>query len=239
MENIIYNTLGRYLETSSPLAFGIVFVAGVLTSFTPCIYPMIPIIVSYIGSREEKSYLKNFSLSFSYVVGMAITYSALGIFAGLTGKLFGQVQTNPVTNFIVANIIILMGLSLLDVFTLPIPKFFLRWGSRLNREKKEGLIGAFSLGLASGFIAAPCTVPVFGVILVYVASRQNILFGAALLFSFALGLGFLLVMVGVFTGIMTTLPKSGVWMEKIKKGFGWLMILLGEYFLIQVGRNLM
>jgi len=230
----IYNALNVYLESSSPLAVGVAFVAGVLTSFTPCIYPMIPIIVSYIGSRKEKSRLKNFGLSVFYVIGMAVTYSVLGGFAALSGKMFGSVQTHPLTNFIIGNIIILMGLSLLDVFTLPIPKFLS--GAKQGGKKKAGFLAAFSLGLASGFIAAPCTAAVLGVLLIYVANKQNVVFGMSLLFAFSLGMGALLILIGTFTGVLTALPKSGKWMDRIKMVFGWLMILLGEYFLIQAGK---
>ena len=227
----------QYLQTSSLMVFVFVFIAGVVTSFTPCIYPMIPIIVGYIGGRKEKSRLKSFTLSLSYVVGMAATYSALGAFAALTGQFFGQIQTHYVTNLIVGNIIILLGLSMLGVFTLPIPKFLS--GPTGVRKKRDGLFGALSLGFASGFVAAPCTAAVLAVLMTYVAKRQNIILGMSLLFSFALGMGFLLLLIGTFTGIMTALPKSGVWMERVQKAFGWFMIILGEYFLILAGKGMM
>ncbi len=229
----LYNILNNSLETASPLAVGVAFIGGVLTSFTPCIYPVIPIIVSYIGSRKEKSTLKNFGLSVVYVLGMSITYSALGAFAAFSGSMFGSIQTHPITNLVIANIIIIMGLSLLDVITLPIPKFLSGSG---QKKKGGGLLPAFSLGLASGFVTAPCTVAILSVILLYVANQQNVVFGMSLLFSFSLGLGTLLIIIGTFAGAVTALPKSGKWMNRIKIGFGFLMLLLGEYFLIQAGK---
>ncbi len=232
---IFTNLLQGQLEGSAFLALPIAFGAGVLISFTPCVYPMIPIIIGYIGGKGEESKSKNFFLSLFYVIGMAITYAGLGVFAALSGKLFGQIQTNPIAHIIVANIIILFGLSLLGVFTLPLPSF-LSGGSTGQGEK--GLLGALGMGLLSGFVAAPCTAAVLGVLLAYVATKQNLMLGVALLFSFARGVGVLLLLVGTFTGIIRSLPKAGPWMERIEKFFGWAMIVLGEYFLIQAGRLL-
>ncbi len=215
------------------LAYPVSFVAGLFVSLTPCVYPVIPIIAGYIGGKAKRSRRKSFSLSIFYVLGMAVTYAILGAFAALTGRLFGEVQSSPVAHIIVANIIILFGLSMLGVFILPIPSF-----SKGPKGKKGGAFGAIGMGLASGFITAPCAAPVAGAILAYVAARQNIFFGISLLFTFALGMGVLLVLVGTFVGLLTSLPKSGVWMKRVEKGFGYFMILLGEYFLIRAGRLL-
>ncbi len=213
------------------------FIGGVLTSFTPCVYPMIPITAGYISSQNlgMRSRFNAFLLSLFYVIGVAVTYSSLGAFAGLTGRFFGEISTNPYAYFIVANIIILLGLSMLDVFAMPIPSF-LTGGASDSRHR--GFLGAFFIGIASGFVAAPCTAPVLGVILTYVAAKQNVLLGVSLLFAFSLGLGILLIAVGTFSGVVASLPRSGVWMVKIKKGIGIFMIGLGEYFLIKMGQLL-
>jgi len=223
----------QYIESSSIMAYPIVLLGGVATSFTPCIYPVIPIIVGYIGGQERQSKLTGFTLSSSYVLGMALTYAALGAFAALTGKFFGQIQNNPIVYLLVANIIILFGLSMLGLFSIPLPSFMNRTGSV---KKHRGLGGAFGLGLASGFITAPCTVAILGVLLTFIATKQNILFGITLLFSYALGMGFLLILAGTFTGFLTALPKSGMWMKRVQIVFGIFMLALGEYFLFQAGR---
>ena len=222
------------LEGTQVLAYPIAFIAGILISLTPCVYPLIPIIISYIGGKSERNRFKIFLLSLSYVIGVAITYSGLGIFAVLSGKLFGEIQTNPIAYIIVGNIIILFGLSMLDVFLLPGISSL----SRITkiRGTKGSYLGALGIGLTSGFVVAPCTAAVLGVLLSYVASRQNLFFGASLLFVFALGIGVLLIAIGTFTGILVSLPKPGTWMPKIQKVFGFAMILLGEYFLFQAGR---
>jgi thiol:disulfide interchange protein DsbD len=211
------------------------FIGGVLTSFTPCVYPMIPITAGYISSQNlgSRSKINAFFLSLFYVIGVAITYSSLGAFASLTGRFFGEISTNPYAYFIVANIIILFGLSMLDIFILPIPSFLAGVGVD---SRRRGFTGALLIGIASGFVAAPCTAPVLGVILTYVAAKQNILLGVSLLFAFSFGLGILLVLVGTFSGILSSFPKSGVWMVKLKKGLGLFMIGLGEYFLIKMGQ---
>lgn len=225
----------RYLETGSALSFLAVFAGGVLISFTPCIYPVLPITVGYIGSRSGGSRWKGFSLSICYVLGMAVTYAALGTIAALSGRVFGQMAASPLVHFLVGNLCILMALSLFDLFHLPTVPLFSGGPGNADRG---GIAGAFSVGALSGLVVGPCTAPVLGALLLYVGTRQNVLFGASLLFVFALGMGTLLLLAGTFTGFLTSLPRSGRWMETIKKGFGFFLILVGEYFLIEAGKLL-
>ena len=225
--------LQGYLETGSLLAFLSVFGAGLLTSFTPCIYPMIPITVGIIGGTGKTSRLQAFSLALTYVVGMALTYAALGVVASLTGQIFGRISASPYVLLAIANIIILFGLSMLDVFTLPMPRFLA--GKRAG-SNRSGYIGTFGMGLASGLVAAPCTAPVLGVVLAFVATRHSVVFGGLLLFTFAMGMNMLLLAIGTFAGLLTALPRSGMWMVRIKKAMGYLMIGVGEYFLIEAGK---
>ena len=224
-------TIEKYLATSSPLAVFVAFTAGVLTSFTPCVYPLIPIIISYLGSRGEQSKLHNFLMALFYVIGMSIVYTALGVLAALTGRMFGNVQSHPLVNLMVGNIFILLGLSLLDVFKIPIPGF----GTGAGTGKGHGILGALFLGFTSGFIAAPCTAAVFLAILTFVAQSKDVIFGGLVMFSFSMGLGLLLIVVGTFAGILSALPKSGNWMAAIQKFFAFVMIAVGEYFLIKAG----
>jgi len=229
MEELISN-IELYLKASLIMSFIAAFLGGVLVSFTPCIYPMIPITASFVGGRSiGGSKAKGFFLSLFYVIGVAVTYSALGVFAATTGRLFGDISSNPFMYFIIANIIIVLGLGMLDVFTIPMiaPK---------SSTKRGGFLGVFLLGVVSGFVAGPCTTPVLGVLLAYVASTQNILLGGCLLFVFAIGMSIILIIVGTFSGVMAALPKSGDWMVRIKKVLGVLMIGVGEYFLIKMGQ---
>lgn len=201
-------------------------------SFTPCMYPMVPITIAFIGAHSSGSKVKSLSLSIVYVLGMSVTYTILAAVAALTGKLFGQIQTNPWTLFIVANICILMGLSMLEVFVLPIrvPGFLAK-----AQTKKRGLAGSFLIGAMSGLVVGPCTTPVLAVLLSFVATSQNIVFGMSLFFIFAFGMGTLLIALGTFAGLLTSLPKSGMWMTKVSHMCGWILLAVGEYFLIQAG----
>lgn len=230
----LFQVAQEAIQSISLLAYPLVFLAGVATSFTPCVYPVLPIIVGYIGSQGEQSKIGGFILSSSYVLGMAITYSFLGAFAALSGMLFGQIQNNPIAYLIVGNIIIFFSLSTLGLFSLPVPSFLSRSGGGMVRRR--GIIGAFGLGLASGLITAPCTVAILGVLLTFIATKQNLFFGISLLFTYALGMGFLLILAGTFTGFLAALPKSGVWMKRAQTVFGLLMLALGEYYLVQAGR---
>jgi thiol:disulfide interchange protein DsbD len=234
MENLL-SSLQLYLQTGSVLAYAAVFLGGLLVSFTPCVYPVIPITVGYIGSRSLGSRTRGFLLSLAYVVGMAVTYAALGGVAALTGRVFGEIASSPVSHLIVGNLCILLALSLFDLFRIPLPSFPARAGAT---PWSGGVIGAVGVGMAAGLIVGPCTAPVLGALLLYVGTRHNIMMGMSLLFVFALGMGALLVLLGTFSGILASLPKSGRWLLVVKRGFGVLMILAGEYFLLEAGRLL-
>jgi len=231
MENFI-DGLSVYLHGSFILAYLAAYLGGVFVSFTPCMYPVIPITLAFIGAHGSGSKVKGFVLSIVYVLGMSLTYTALGAVAALTGKLFGQIQTNPWTYFIVANICILMGLSMLEVFTLPVrvPGFVTKVQSR-----RKGLLGSFFIGAVSGLVIGPCTAPVFAVLLSYVATSQDIIFGMSLFFIFALGMGTFLIILGTFAGLLASIPKSGMWMTRINHMSGWILLAIGEYFLIMAG----
>jgi cytochrome c-type biogenesis protein len=233
LEPFIEN-LSVYLQSSLLLSIIAAYLGGVLVSFTPCMYPVVPITVAFIGAHSSGSKIKSLFLSLVYVIGMALTYTALGVIAALTGMLFGQIQTNPWIHFVMANVFILMGLSMLEVFVIPwrVPAFIARLQPR---EKAKGLLGAFFIGAASGLVMGPCTAPALAVLLGYTATTQNIPLAAALLFVFALGMGTLLIILGVFAGLIANLPKSGLWMTRVSYLCGWIMLGIGEYFLIQAG----
>jgi thiol:disulfide interchange protein DsbD len=211
-----------------------VFLGGMLVSITPCVYPLIPITVGYIGATSVASRSRGFLLSLFYVFGIAVTYAGLGAFAALTGKLFGEISTSPWTYLIVGNIFLILGLSMMGLFILPLPSFL---ATKSTTTKKPGIFGAFLVGLSAGFIVGPCTAPVLGAVLTYVASKQNVFIGISLLFVFAFGMGILLIIVGTFTGLCATLPKSGKWLDAVKKIFGIILIICAEYFIILAGKR--
>jgi len=236
MFDTLISGLSSYIQGSMMIAYLAAFAGGIMVSFTPCMYPLIPITVSYIGTTSKRSHSDGFFLSLLYVLGTSLTYTILGSIAGLTGSLFGMIQASPWTNFIMANILIIMGLSMLDVFHITLPSIF---SSPLFTSRKKGLLGALLLGIASGIIMSPCSAPVLAVLLSYVATKQNVLFGMSLLFVYSLGMGTILIVLGTFTGIITRIPKSGPWMVGIQKVFGIIFIAMGEYFLVTAGKFMM
>lgn len=208
------------------------FTGGVLVSFSPCVYPLVPITLGFIGVKGSAGRLRGFYLSLVYVLGIAVTYSLLGLIAALTGKLFGQISTHPLSFLIVGNVCIIAGLSFFDIITFNFAGLHLQ-----NKVKRTGsYFSVFLLGLVSGLGVGSCTAPALGVILNYVAIKQNLIYGASLLFVFAYGVGFLLILVGTFSSLLLNLPKSGEWLMRIKKACGFILIAIGEYFLIKAGR---
>jgi cytochrome c-type biogenesis protein len=233
IENMVSN-LSLYLESSVLLAFLAAYMGGLLISFTPCTYPLIPVTIGIIGVQGLSSKIRGFFLSLFYVGGLALTYSILGGAAALSGSLFGQMQTTPWTYFIMGNLCLIMGLSMFDAFNipLPVPQKLLKLTGHGN---KKGFLNSFLIGIVSGVVIGPCTAPALAVLLGYVAVKTNVLLGMSLLFVFAFGMGTLLIIVGTFAGVIAALPKSGAWMTKIKYISGLILIGAAEYFLYTAG----
>lgn len=229
--------LSEALSGSPLLALAFLFGAGLLTSLTPCVYPMIPITVSVIAgtAREGQPRSRTVGLTLTYAVGMATLYAFLGALAGVTGTLFGTVSASPWALLAIGNLLLVFGLAMLDVLPVPIPRRLLEWAAR----REGGSYGAvFVLGATSGVVAAPCGAPAFAVVLTWVAATQAGLMGFAYLFVFSLGMTALLVVVGIFSGTLALLPRSGRWMVWVKRGAAILMFLMAEYYFVQAGYNL-
>ncbi len=225
------------LSQSPILAVGALFVAGVLTSLTPCIYPMIPITASVISgtAREKQPGRRTVGLTLTYVVGVATLYACLGLVAGLSGTLFGSVSTNPWVLVAVGNLFLLFSLFMLEVFPVPVPRRLLGWAG----SQGGGSYGAvFLLGASSGVVAAPCGAPAFAVVLTWVAATKAGFLGFVYLFSFSLGMTAILMAVGIFSGTVARLPRAGRWSAWIKKGSGILMLAVAQYYFVRAGYNL-
>jgi thiol:disulfide interchange protein DsbD len=217
--------LARQLAEGSVLAFAVAFGGGVLTSLTPCVYPLIPITVSIFGAKESRSRRHAMALSGLYVLGIAAMYTALGIAAALTGRAFGSVMQNPWVIGGVAVVFAAMAASMFGAFELQLPPAL---QSRLSSVGGAGFAGAFAMGLVAGVIAAPCTGPVLAAALAFVATQGSVAFGAGIMFAYALGLGLLFFLIGAFS---LHLPKSGAWMEAVKGLFGVALLAAAGVFL--------
>jgi cytochrome c-type biogenesis protein len=224
------------LLAGSPLAYALAFLGGLLVSFTPCVYPILPVTVGYVGSRCGGSRRHALLLSAAYVVGMALTYAVLGMAAGLSGSVFGEATSHPLSYLVLGNICILFALSMFDVFRLPIPAILARAGETGSAPGGTG--GAFVMGMMSGLVVGPCTAPVLGGLLLYVGASGHPVFGATLLFTFALGMGVPVVALGTSAGLLANLPKAGRWTVKVQRAFGVLLLLAGEYLLLEAGKRL-
>nr|HPQ41757.1 cytochrome c biogenesis protein CcdA [bacterium] len=217
------NRLTRALAQGSILAYIIVFIAGFLTSLTPCVYPMIPITISYIGGRSTgKGKFRGFFLSLFYVLGLALVYAILGVVAALTGSLFGSITQTPAVIGGVALLFGIMGLSVLGLFDIQLPSSL--QGRLQGGGPRSGFLGAIVMGAVAGLVAAPCAGPVVVALMTFIASTGAVFFGFTLMLAFAAGLGILFIVLGTFSGLLSALPSAGMWMDKVKKAFGVIMI---------------
>jgi thiol:disulfide interchange protein DsbD len=230
--------LSTRLSTNPALALPLVFASGVLTSLTPCIYPMIPITLAVIGGQSVGAGRRRrvVLLTLAYAVGLAAVYAALGLFAGLTGSLFGTVSANPWAYFGIANVLVLAALAMLDVVPVRLPSRIVHRASNVGEGGR--VAGTFALGAASGLVAAPCSAPVMVAVLTWVSTTKSAVLGFLYLFVFSLGMCTLLVAVGLSAGVLSSLPRAGAWMLWVKRLFALVMLGVAEYYLIKMGQLL-
>ena len=190
--------------TALPLLFG----AGLVTSLTPCVYPMIPITAGVLGGAGAvgRSRGRTVVMSLVYAVGLATVYAILGLVAGLSGSLFGTISANPWAYFIMANLLLVAALAMLDVIPVLVPERLLAWAGRFGGQS---LGAVFLMGATSGLVAAPCGAPAFAAVLTFVSGTQSAALGFLYLFVFSLGMCALLVAVGIFSGLVGALPRPG------------------------------
>jgi cytochrome c-type biogenesis protein len=232
-----FSHLAERFSGSPATALPLLFLAGVLTSFTPCIYPMIPITAAIVGGGTiggTPTRARALALTLTYVVGLALVYSTLGLFAGLSGTIFGTVSSNPWLYFAMANLLILAALSMLDVIPIELPSWLLQRAATAGGGGRPA--GVFVMGAMSGLVAAPCSAPVMAAVLTWVTNTKSAVLGFAYLFSFSLGMSTLLVVVGVSSGAVAKLPRAGIWMVWVKRAFAIIMIGVAEYYLLQAGQ---
>jgi len=227
--------------SSSPLtALPILFIAGVLTSLAPCIYPMIPITAAIVGGSAvgevPRPRSRTVALTLTYVLGLALAYASVGLFAGLTGTIFGSVSTNPWVYFAMANLLVIAALAMLDVIPVRVPTWLLTRAATAGTG--GSLYGVFVMGAASGLVAAPCSAPVMAAVLTWVTATKSGALGFIYLFVFSLGMCTILIFVGLFSGTLARLPRAGNWMVWIKRLFALIMLGVAEYYLVQMGQLL-
>lgn len=219
----------EHLFNSSPLiGLGVSFLAGVLVSFSPCIYPLIPITLGVIGATAAKGHAKGFAATALFVLGICVTYTTLGVVASFFGVLFSKFFLNPFSYILLIIFFAVGALSLLDIIKINIPFF------NFSLPHKRQGFWLFVMGLASGLAVIPCNFPVLGTILALISRKQNVLYGALCLFLFSLGYGTILLIVGAFGSLIVRLPKQGNWLNVIKKILGVVLLVVAAYFVKQL-----
>jgi len=206
----------------------LVLFLGILMSLTPCIYPMIPITVGILQSQGSSSVIRNFFLALAYTIGIATTFSLLGLMAVFTGQLFGSFLTHPLIIIPVVGLLAYLGFSMLGFYEMYTPKFL----QLIHQDNKNGsLASAFLFGIASGTVASPCLSPGLILLLSIVSTLGDKLLGFVLLFSFGIGLSLPLLLIGTFSSSLALLPRAGAWMVEAKKLFGFMLLGMCFYFL--------
>ena len=238
LHGVLPSIAGPWLDSTlrdQPLtAMALLFGAGVATSVTPCVYPMIPITSGILGGAgvAGRSRRRTFVMTLLYVAGLALVYSLLGVLAGLTGTLFGAVSSNPWAYLLMANLLLVSGLAMLDVFSVSAPGGITAWAGKITADSPGRV---FLMGAASGLVAAPCGAPAFAAVLTYVAGTGSAVLGFLYLLVFSFGMTAVLIAVGLFSGAVAALPKAGRWTLWVKRAGGVLMLAMAEYYLVKMG----
>ena len=218
---------GTLLERRGlPLVLLILFAGGLALNLTPCVYPVIPLTVSFFGGQAHGKDRRVFGLAALYVLGMATMYSALGVAAALSGKLFGSALQSPWVVGAIALVLVLLALSMFGLYDIRMPSSWMQ-----KTGARSGAAGAYAMGLLVGVVAAPCVGPFVLGLLAFVAARQSAPLGFLFFFVLSLGLGLPYLFLAAFSGSIARLPRAGVWMEGIKKIFGWVLLAMAAYFL--------
>jgi cytochrome c biogenesis protein CcdA len=223
------NYLSQSLSENPFLAYFGVFLGGILSSSSPCVLATIPLVIGYVGGYSEGDRRKAVLYSLTFILGLSLTFTALGAIASMVGGLFGVISRT--WYFIVGGVAIAIGLNLIGLFewNLPIPVHL--------QPKQRGILGAFLLGIFFGIVSSPCATPVLALILTFVASKGEVAYGTSLLFVYALGHCALIFLAGTATGFVESFIKSkGIsnlttWGKKV----GGLIVIFAGIYLVYLG----
>jgi thiol:disulfide interchange protein DsbD len=230
------------LSGRSPWLFPALFIAGLLMNLTPCVYPMIPITLNVLGrlghrsialggvptaAKDDEHWSEGLVRSAVYVAGIVLTYSAMGVVAGMTGTLFGSLlQSTAVVTFL-AVLFVVLGFAMLGIIDF---SRIQAWASRIPISEKSPHLGVFTMGAVSGLVSAPCTGPVLSAILVLIGQSQDPVYGLSLMAFFSLGFGSPYLVLGVFAHNLKRLPKAGRLLDLVKVVFAAMLFGLALYY---------
>ena len=206
----------------------LVFLGGLALNLTPCVYPLIPITIGYFGGQSEGNTKKLFLMGLLFVIGLALTYSVIGVITALSGAIFGALLQNTFVILVIVLIFIVLSLSMFGVYEFKLPDALVSKAG----GAKGGYYGAFFMGLTLGIVAAPCIGPFVLGLVTYVAAKADPFFGFLMFFVLALGLGLPYLFLAMFSGKIKSLPRAGEWMDGVKHIFGFILIGMALYFLL-------
>ncbi|MGA7837026.1 MAG: cytochrome c biogenesis protein CcdA, partial [Ignavibacteriaceae bacterium] len=206
----------------------LVFLGGLALNLTPCVYPLIPITIGYFGGQSEGSTKKLFLMGLLFVIGLALTYSVIGVVTALSGAVFGSLLQNTYVILSIVLIFLVLSLSMFGVYEFKLPDALVAKAG----GAKGGYFGAFFMGLTMGIVAAPCIGPFVLGLVTYVAAKGDPFFGFLMFFVLAIGLGLPYLFLAIFSGKIKNLPRAGEWMDGVKHVFGFLLIGMALYFLL-------
>jgi thiol:disulfide interchange protein DsbD len=206
----------------------LVFLGGLALNLTPCVYPLIPITIGYFGGQSEGKTSRLFLMGLLFVLGMAATYSVVGVVTSLSGAVFGALLQNTIVIIIIVAIFIALSLSMFGLYEFKMPDALVAKAG----GAKGGFYGAFFMGLTMGIVAAPCIGPFVIGLVTYVAAKGDPYFGFLMFFVLALGLGLPYLFLAIFSGKIKSLPRAGEWMEAVKHVFGFILLGMALYFLL-------
>lgn len=220
------DNIEQIIATWPFIAFGAVFLGGVLSSASPCVLVTLPLVVGFVGGYADGDRRRAFLYSLAFVGGLSLTFTAFGAAAGLLGTMFGTL--GGWWYVAAGSVALTMGLQMMGLFEIRLPV------RRDYRPKRGGLVGAFLLGLFFGVVSSPCATPVLVVILTFVAAKQQVVYGTALLFTYALGHCLLMLLAGTFTGFVEAFAKAkgiagvSLWAKRVGGGIvsfagGWFI----------------
>jgi thioredoxin:protein disulfide reductase len=209
-----------FASSGLPLTLGLLFLGGLALNLTPCVFPLIPITLGFFAMQSDGRRSRRFALSSMYVLGIVITYSALGVIASLSGQLIGSTLQEPLVLIGFALLMLVLASSMFGAFEIQVPRFI------ANRSQgRAGMLGALSMGLVIGIVAAPCVGPVVISLITLVASLGDPVRGGVMFAALAFGLGF------PYLVMLNALPRPGEWMVTVKKGMGFVLVAMAFYFL--------
>ena len=219
-------TAGLDFDSGLLLVLLVIFLQGLALNLTPCVYPLIPITLSFFGGRSDKSQGSTVLSGIVYLAGLCITNSIMGVSAALSGSMLGSALQNPLVLVFIALVMTTLAFSFFGFWEFELPSFLTSMASK----NYQGYFGTFFMGLTLGIVAAPCIGPFVLSLLLYVGQKGDVLLGFLYFSTLGIGLGLPLCILAIFSGALNSLPKSGDWMVWIRKIFGWVLIGMGYYY---------